>query len=87
MHRQTLQLSETVLGNEHPDTLMSTNNLAIILRGQGKYGDASTLYQKASLGYRKTLGVGHPTALACSEHYTAMLEERRLSNEKNNTLP
>ena len=28
MNRQTLQLRETVLGKEHPDTLMSMNNLA-----------------------------------------------------------
>ena len=28
MHRQTLGLSETVLGKEHPDTLTSMNNLA-----------------------------------------------------------
>jgi Tetratricopeptide repeat len=28
IHRQTLRLSETVLGKEHPDILMSMNNLA-----------------------------------------------------------
>lgn len=30
-HRQTLQLSEKVLGLEHPSTLSSMNNLALML--------------------------------------------------------
>jgi hypothetical protein len=37
MYRQTLQLMEIVLGKEHPNTLMSMNNLAISLRQQGKF--------------------------------------------------
>ncbi|KFZ16727.1 hypothetical protein V501_02084 [Pseudogymnoascus sp. VKM F-4519 (FW-2642)] len=32
MQRQTLQLKEAVLGKDHPDTLMSMNNLATSLR-------------------------------------------------------
>jgi hypothetical protein len=36
MHRQSLGLRETVLGKEHPSTLTSTNNLASVLRDQGK---------------------------------------------------
>ncbi len=36
MHRQALALTETVLGKEHPDTLTSTNNLALVLSRQGR---------------------------------------------------
>ena len=32
IHRQTLRLRETVLGKDHPDTLMSMSNLAESLR-------------------------------------------------------
>jgi hypothetical protein len=45
MYRQALTLSETVLGKEHPDTLMSMNNLADILSSQGKYEQAEELYR------------------------------------------
>ena len=37
VQRQELGLRETVLGKEHPDTLTSVNNLAGVLRDQGKY--------------------------------------------------
>jgi len=35
MHRQTLQLKEKVLGKEHPSTLDSMNNLALVLSSRG----------------------------------------------------
>src|SRR5271163_1792113 len=37
VHRQAPRLQETLQGKEHPDTVMSMNNLALVLRGQGKY--------------------------------------------------
>jgi tetratricopeptide (TPR) repeat protein len=49
MHRQTLHLRETVLGKDHPDTLMSMKNLGQSLRQQGKYTEAEAIYQKANL--------------------------------------
>ena len=83
MHRRALELRETVLGKEHPNTLTSMSNLAGVLESQGKYEDASTLCQQAFSGYQKTLGEVHPTTLAYSKHYAAMLEERKLSGEEN----
>ena len=35
-HQQLLERREKVLGNEHPDTLASMNNLALALHGQAK---------------------------------------------------
>lgn len=40
MHRQTLSLKETVIGKDHPSTLDSINNLAVVLQQQGKYEEA-----------------------------------------------
>lgn len=37
MDRQTLRLREKVLGKEHPNALTSMNNLAGLLKSQGKY--------------------------------------------------
>ena len=36
LYRETLQLTEKVLGKEHPDTLASMNNLAALFESQGK---------------------------------------------------
>ena len=33
MHRRALELKEKVLGPEHPSTLTSMNNLAVVLEG------------------------------------------------------
>lgn len=43
MHRQALGLSETVLGQEHPSTLTSMNNLALVLNDKGKYEPAEEI--------------------------------------------
>ncbi|KAF2788886.1 hypothetical protein K505DRAFT_254466, partial [Melanomma pulvis-pyrius CBS 109.77] len=37
MHRQTLATSKKVLGVNHPSTLTTMNNLALVLDSQGKY--------------------------------------------------
>src|SRR5436305_1325941 len=63
MFRQALGLRETVLGKEHPDTLRSMNNLAVVLSGQGKHEQAEEIYRQA-LGLRETvLGKENPDTL------------------------
>jgi Tetratricopeptide repeat len=42
-----LGLCGTMLGKEHPSTLTSINNLAAVLRDQGKYGQAGEMYRQA----------------------------------------
>ena len=36
LHRQVLEARQCVLGSEHPDTLLSQNDLALVLQEQGK---------------------------------------------------
>ena len=40
---KALALAERVLGHEHPDTLQSVNNLAVLYQAQGRYGEAEPL--------------------------------------------
>uniref|UniRef100_L7J7P1 Kinesin light chain n=1 Tax=Pyricularia oryzae (strain P131) TaxID=1143193 RepID=L7J7P1_PYRO1 len=49
MHRETLALRKKVLGPENPSTLNSMNNLASVLKNQGKYEEAEHLYQRLNL--------------------------------------
>ncbi|RDW57770.1 hypothetical protein BP5796_12571 [Coleophoma crateriformis] len=60
MDRQTLQLGETVLGKEHPDTLGSMNNLAESLRRQGKYVEAEAMDRQTLQLKETVLGKDHP---------------------------
>ena len=55
MHRQTLQLQETVLGKDHPSTLFSMMNLAISLRSQGKYAEAEAMQRQTLQLDRKSV--------------------------------
>jgi hypothetical protein len=43
MYRQTLQLQEIVLGKDHLDTLASMMGVALSLRHQGKYAEATAM--------------------------------------------
>ncbi len=59
-HERSLAISKTELGDRHPDTATSLNNLAVLYKSQGRYGEAEPLYVEA-LEIRKTeLGDRHP---------------------------
>ena len=76
IYRQTLQLRETVLGKDHPDTLASMNNLAISLRNQGKYAEAEAIYRQ-TLQLRETvLGKDHPSTLASINNLAISLDNQ-----------
>jgi tetratricopeptide (TPR) repeat protein len=81
MNQRTLELRERVLGKEHPDTLMSIYCLAYTLQNRKRYDSSSVLYQRALLGYEKKLGLDHPITLACSKHYSSLLEEMKDTTE------
>ena len=55
--------SEEGLGQEHPDTLMSMNNLAILYYGQGRYAEAEPLYLESLDSGIRILGEAHPENL------------------------
>jgi tetratricopeptide (TPR) repeat protein/CHAT domain-containing protein len=66
-HREALPLLEQVrdiyrkvLGEEHPDTAASYNNVALCLNAQGRYQEAQEGFQKALAIQRKVLGEEHP---------------------------
>lgn len=59
-----LEVRERVLGAEHPQTLTSLNNLAVLFKSQGRYGEAEPLIQRAVEGRTRALGIDHPQTLS-----------------------
>ena len=60
MHRRALAIQLKVLGEDHPDTAASYNNLAVTLRAQGKYAEAEAMHRHALAILLKALGEDHP---------------------------
>ncbi|KAI1159422.1 hypothetical protein F5B18DRAFT_587349 [Nemania serpens] len=73
MYRQTLQLYEGVLGREHPSTLSSINNLALVLGSQGKYGEAETMHRQTLQLKEGVLGREHPDTLSSMNNLALVL--------------
>ena len=44
MYQQTLELKEKALGQKHPNIVASINNLAVVLRKQGKHKEANKIH-------------------------------------------
>src|SRR6266581_3902872 len=61
--KSVLAMCEQVLGPEHPDTLSTINNLALLYWNQGKYEQAEPLYQRSLAGRERVLGPEHPDTL------------------------
>jgi hypothetical protein len=59
LYRQTLELRTKELGTEHPSTLTSMNELAIVLHKQGKYEEAETMHRQTLELRTKVLGAEH----------------------------
>ena len=61
LYRRSLELSERVLGPEHPTTATTLNNLAAVLEATGRYQEAEMLYRRSLELSERVLGPEHPT--------------------------
>ncbi len=61
---EALRCRERLLGAEHPDTLASVNNLALLYANQGRHGEAEPLLKEALRDSERVLGAEHRTTLA-----------------------
>ncbi|KAI8617536.1 hypothetical protein BC830DRAFT_1062362 [Chytriomyces sp. MP71] len=56
LYVKCVKMREMLLGREHPDTLTSINNLALLYDSQDKYNQAEPLYQEYLQAKEKFLG-------------------------------
>jgi tetratricopeptide (TPR) repeat protein len=61
--KEVLEIDEREFGCEHPDTLSSMNNLALVYDSQGRYEDAEALHKPALALKEKNLGPDHPSTV------------------------
>ena len=64
---------ERILGPEHPDTLSSVGNLAILLSDKGDYAAAEALYRRALEARERILGPEHPHTLSSLNNLAILL--------------
>jgi tetratricopeptide (TPR) repeat protein len=60
LYQQALAIMRKRLGEQHPDTATSLNNLAGLYQAQGRYDEAEPLYQQALAIRKVRLGEQHP---------------------------
>ena len=70
-----------MLGDRHPQTLVSMNNLGLLLEQRGNLAGAEALWREALQGRREVLGESHPNTVASREGLAAFLEEQGRPDE------
>lgn len=75
LQRRSRHILVRALGEEHPDTLTSMDNLALTYLGQGKLHEAAELGKKAWEARKRTLGEEHPDTLTSSMSNLAKIYE------------
>ncbi|MET8281884.1 tetratricopeptide repeat protein, partial [Micromonospora sp. NPDC005174] len=60
---EVLATQTRVFGTEHPETLYTRHNLAVVLYRQGRYGEAETAYCEVLATRTRVLGTEHPDTL------------------------
>ena len=71
-----LDLRERVLGKEHPNTLLSMGNLALVLSNQGKYQQAEEMNRRTLELRERVLGKEHPDALSSMNNLASVLSNQ-----------
>ena len=75
MLREALEGRRETLGNRHPSTLISINDLGVLLKAKGDLAAAEPLYREALKGRRETLGSRHPHTLTSINNLGKLLAE------------
>ena len=76
MNRRALDGREQVLGKEHPYTLTSVSNLALVLHSQGKYEEAEQMNRRALDGREQWLDFEHPDTLTSVDNLAEVLGDQ-----------
>jgi hypothetical protein len=76
LYLHDLEASERTLGEEHPATLTSINNLAGLYGSQGRYSESEPLDLRALEARERTLGEEHPDTLVSISNLAWLYESQ-----------
>ena len=72
-HREAVGLFRRTLGDDHPDTLIATNDLALILALLGRFDEAEPLLRRNLDDLRRILGPDHRETLTTTHNLASLL--------------
>ena len=75
LYEQALEISRRVLGDDHPDTAGSLNNLAVFYYAQRHFAQAEPLLKEAVEIAERVLGAEHPDTKIMRENYEDLLAQ------------
>jgi len=78
-----LKAFEAQLGAEHPHTLSTKGNLAIVMQEEGDLAGARTLYEAALKAEEAQLGAEHPSTLNTKKNLGILLQTLAKQTEQN----
>jgi len=76
-----------VLGPEHPNTLSSINNLALLYADQGKYEQASRFNKRALATCERVLGLSTPNTLSSINNLALLYADQGKGRTSRAALP
>ncbi len=76
LYEKSLRIRERVLGEGHPSTATSCNNLAGVYASQGEYRRAEELYEKSLRISERVLGEEHPSTAASYNNLAGVYERQ-----------
>ncbi|WP_262285512.1 tetratricopeptide repeat protein [Micromonospora sp. MA102] len=75
IYREVLNRRRLLLGDDHPQTLASMNNLAVVLQNQGDLEAAERLHRETYARAGQVLGPEHPTTLSSMNNLAGALRD------------
>lgn len=81
LYRSAIEAQEQVLSKEHPDTLISKNNLAVLYQAQGRYQEAELLLKDALKTTEQALSKEHFVTLVSVNNLADLYRDEGLYAE------
>ena len=82
LYHQALEGRRRTLGDEHPSTLVSINNLGMLRKNQGKYAEAESLFREGLEAGLRVLGDEHPYTVHFQRELDTVLAALKAAADK-----
>ncbi|MCZ8117484.1 MAG: CHAT domain-containing protein [Microcystis sp. LE18-22.4A] len=76
LYNRSLAIRKQQLGDNHPDTAASLNNLALLYQSQGRYSEAEPRHKEALAIFKKQLGDNHPLTATSLDNLASLYDSQ-----------